>query len=64
MKGFILGLGIGLAVGILYAPQEGSKSRADLSERTDDLLGRADEVLSQAKKTAKRTAQTAQEKLG
>ena len=53
MKGFILGLGVGLAVGILYAPQEGSKSRADLSDRTSDLLNRADEMLDQTKKAAK-----------
>ncbi|MDP9161485.1 MAG: YtxH domain-containing protein [Acidobacteriota bacterium] len=53
MKSFILGLGIGLALGILYAPQEGSKSRADFSERTDDLLARADELLDKTKKAAR-----------
>ncbi|MDP9159325.1 MAG: YtxH domain-containing protein [Acidobacteriota bacterium] len=56
MKGFILGLGVGLAVGILYAPQEGSKSRAELSNRTADLLDRADEVMDQTKKAAKGVA--------
>jgi hypothetical protein len=56
MKGFILGLGVGLAVGILYAPQEGRKSRANLSDRTSDLLNRADEMLDQTKKAAKGVA--------
>ncbi|MDP9160550.1 MAG: YtxH domain-containing protein [Acidobacteriota bacterium] len=53
MKGFILGLGIGLAIGILYAPQEGSKSRTDFSERADGLLARVDEVLDKTKKAAR-----------
>ena len=56
MKGFILGLGVGLAVGILYAPQEGRKSRASLSDRTSDLLNRADEALDQPKEAIKGAA--------
>ncbi len=41
MKWFLLGTGLGLAAaGVIFAPQEGSKSRSDLSGRISDWLGR------------------------
>jgi gas vesicle protein len=33
MKVFLFGLGIGTAVGLLFAPQEGRRTRAEVSER-------------------------------
>ncbi|GAC1438762.1 MAG: hypothetical protein NVS1B11_35000 [Terriglobales bacterium] len=53
MKAFIVGLGIGIALGVLYAPQAGSKTRADLSEHSDELLSRTEELLDKTKKAAR-----------
>jgi DNA uptake protein ComE-like DNA-binding protein len=36
MKSFLIGLGIGTAVGMLIAPQEGSKTRSELGQRLSD----------------------------
>jgi DNA uptake protein ComE-like DNA-binding protein len=36
MKSFLIGLGIGTAVGMLIAPQEGRKTRAELGQRLRD----------------------------
>jgi len=38
MKSFLFGLGIGTAVGLLIAPQEGSKTRAEWGQKLRDYL--------------------------
>lgn len=35
---FLLGAGIGLGLGILFAPKSGKETRADLKKKMDDLL--------------------------
>ena len=41
IKGIILGGVIGAAIGILYAPQSGRKTRGDINRKADELLTKA-----------------------
>ena len=43
IKGIILGGAIGAVIGILFAPQSGRKTRADISGKAEDLLAKAKE---------------------
>ena len=43
MKSFFLGLGVGTAVGLLIAPQEGSKTRQNWIELARDWFGESSE---------------------
>lgn len=38
---FVLGAGIGAGLALLFAPQEGSKTRKELKEKMDELLEKA-----------------------
>ena len=38
MKGFLLGVGIGLALGVLFAPEAGEVSRRKLKQYAEDAL--------------------------
>jgi len=40
MKSFLFGLGIGAAVGVLLAPQEGARSREEVKNRAKQWFGR------------------------
>ena len=39
MKSFILGLGVGTAIGLLIAPQEGGKTRSEWAQRLRNWFG-------------------------
>lgn len=41
---FLLGAGIGLGLGLLFAPQTGEKTRADLKKKTTELINKAKEI--------------------
>ncbi len=51
---FLAGLGIGAAIGMLYAPKSGQETREDLRRRADDgrdyMINRAKEAREQATK--------------
>ena len=49
MKSFIFGLGVGLGLGVLFAPGRGEDTRRDLSER---LNGVAEDAQRKARKVA------------
>lgn len=62
---FLVGLGVGALVGILFAPKSGEETREFLSKRADDgreyaqkkareLRARADELIEQSKDVAVR----------
>ena len=44
MKGFLLGLGIGVGLGVLFAPMSGEETRNNLSQRANDLADTAREA--------------------
>ena len=41
---FLLGAGIGVGLGILFAPKSGKETRADLKKKMDDLIEKARNV--------------------
>jgi gas vesicle protein len=62
--GLLIGLGLGVAVGLLLAPQSGEATRAQLTEQGNVLLGpgtldelhsRANDALSQGRELYTRT---------
>jgi len=49
MKAFLIGLGMGVGLGILFAPMSGEKTRSKLQERAQDLAGSARETYKQGR---------------
>ncbi len=41
---FLLGAGIGVGLGILFAPKSGKETRADLKKKMDDLIEKAKNI--------------------
>ena len=41
---FLLGAGIGVGLGILFAPKSGKETRQDLKEKMDDLVEKAKNI--------------------
>ena len=38
MKGFLFGLGMGIGLGILFAPMSGEETRNNLADRANDAM--------------------------
>ena len=49
MKGFLFGLGIGVGLGVLFAPMSGEETRNNLVDRASDLSDSAREFVDQNK---------------
>lgn len=41
---FLLGAGIGVGLGVLFAPKSGKETRQDLKEKMDDLISKAKNI--------------------
>ena len=47
MKGFLFGLGMGIGLGLLFAPMSGEETRSNLAERANDLASSARDTYEQ-----------------
>jgi gas vesicle protein len=49
MKAFLFGLGLGMALGVLFAPMSGQETRDNITERANDLANSARETFEQGR---------------
>lgn len=54
MKGFLFGLGVGIGLGVLFAPMSGEDTRENLSDRANDLASSAKESYTQGRERVQR----------
>ena len=54
MKSFLFGLGVGVGLGVLFAPMSGQETRDNISERANDLASSARETFEQGRERVKR----------
>jgi gas vesicle protein len=54
MKAFLVGLGIGLGLGVLFAPMSGEETRSNIADRANDLANSARESLEQGRERVQR----------
>jgi gas vesicle protein len=47
MKSFLIGLGLGVGLGILFAPMSGEETRNNLADRANDLASSARDTYEQ-----------------
>ena len=52
MKGFLVGLGTGVVLGLLFAPESGDQTRERLRSKTNDLMDKANEHADRFKEVA------------
>jgi gas vesicle protein len=55
MKAFLIGLGLGVGLGVLFAPMSGEKTRNTLQDRAQGLAGSARETYKQGRDRVLRT---------
>ncbi len=55
MKSFLAGLGIGIGLGILFAPMSGEETRNNLAQRANDLADSARDLVDQGKDKVRTT---------
>ena len=63
VKGIILGGLVGAAIGILYAPQSGRKTRRDINNKAEELLSKAKEEYETALKKSGKAYESAVKQL-
>lgn len=49
MKSFLVGLGLGVGLGMLFAPMSGEETRRNITDRANDLADQARDVSGQVK---------------
>ncbi len=54
MKAFLVGLGLGIGLGVLFAPMSGEETRNTLQERAQDLANSARETYEQGRERIQR----------
>jgi DNA uptake protein ComE-like DNA-binding protein len=59
MKTFLAGLGAGIALGVLYAPQSGHETRGQIRSKANKLVGRAKQQTGKVQQLAGRVQELA-----
>lgn len=54
MKGFLFGLGMGIGLGILFAPMSGEETRNNLADRASELANSARDTYEQGRERVNR----------
>jgi gas vesicle protein len=49
MRSFLVGLGVGIGLGVLFAPMSGEETRGNLRDRATDLADQARETYEQGR---------------
>lgn len=55
MKSFLAGLGIGIGLGVLFAPMSGEDTRSNLTQRAGDLADSARDLVEQGRERVRTT---------
>ena len=55
MKSFLAGLGIGIGLGVLFAPMSGEDTRNNLTQRAGDLADSARDLVEQGRDRVRTT---------
>jgi hypothetical protein len=55
MKSFLAGLGIGIGLGVLFAPMSGEDARTNLTQRAGDLADSARDLVDQGRDRVRTT---------
>jgi gas vesicle protein len=58
MRAFLFGLGMGIGLGILFAPMSGEETRDNIAERASDLANSARESFEQGRERVRRGVST------
>ena len=58
MKSFLAGLGIGIGLGIIFAPMSGEDTRENLTQRASDLADSARDMVDQGRERVRTTVST------
>jgi len=58
MKSFLVGLGIGVGLGLLFAPMSGEETRNNIADRANDLANSARETYEQNRDRVQRGVET------
>jgi gas vesicle protein len=54
MKSFLAGFGIGIGLGLLFAPMSGEQTRGNIRDRANDLADSARETIEQGRERVRR----------
>jgi len=58
MKSFLVGLGVGVGLGLLFAPMSGEETRNNLADRANDLANSTRETYEQGRDRVQRGVET------
>jgi gas vesicle protein len=54
MKAFLFGLGLGISLGVLFAPMSGQETRDNIAERATDLANSGRDIFEQGRDRVQR----------